>query len=120
MAKTILIIDDDQEIIDLLTVRFRAQGYAVIQAKDARTGLVEIEKNTPNLVVLDIMLPDIDGTKLCQMLKDDQRYQDLPIIIISGKKIEWIQTFLNKVRANAFFEKPFAAEELLKEVHRLI
>jgi len=82
MKKKILIIEDYKNIVEVLTMRLNAMGYAVISAKDGQEGLTLARKEKPDLIVLDVTLPKINGYKISRLLKFDSRYKDIPIIML--------------------------------------
>jgi DNA-binding response OmpR family regulator len=85
MSKTILLIDDEESILELLKHRISNAGYKVETASDGHEALTLARELNPDLIVLDIMLPGIDGYKICQMLKFDEAYQHIPIILLSAR-----------------------------------
>ncbi len=118
--RKILIVEDQPLISNMLKMRLEAFGYEVSTAGDGEEGVQKAYQERPELIILDIMLPRIDGYKVCQMLKSDPQYQEIPIILLSGRTPQEIEEVGKRVGANAFFSKPFEAEELLKTIKELI
>ena len=86
MKKKILIIEDYNNIVEILTMRLNAMGYEVISAKDGQEGLTLARKRKPDLIVLDVMLPKMNGYKISRLLKFDSRYKDIPIIMLTSRE----------------------------------
>ena len=92
--KKILFVDDEMDLVKLVSSRLLAGGYDVVTARDGREALDKIKKEKPELVILDLMLPKIDGHKVCALIKADTRYKKIPVIIlrlefiISGERIK--------------------------------
>ena len=86
MKKKILIIEDYNNIVEILTMRLSAMGYAVICAKDGQEGLTLARKEKPDLIVLDVMLPKMNGYKISRLLKFDSKYKDIPIIMLTSRE----------------------------------
>jgi len=84
----ILIIEDDRDIVEMLKYNLKDQGYETISALDGNEGLKLAKKEQPDLIILDIMLPFIDGFEVCRTLKKDQMTANIPIIILSAKSQE--------------------------------
>jgi len=76
--KKILIVDDERDLVETLTFRLEANDYQVIAAYDGQEGLDKARKEKPDLIILDLMLPKIDGYKVCRMLKFDENYRSSP------------------------------------------
>ncbi len=120
MAKKILIIEDEQPIINLLKIRLTANGYEVMFAKDGETGLKVAQEGQADLIILDLMLPGIDGYKICRMLKFDAKYKKIPIIILTAKGTDEDKLLGTKVGADAYITKPFEPETLLEKIKELL
>lgn len=118
--KKILIVEDQPLISNMLKMRLEAHQYEVHIAGDGEEGLKMAYQEKPELILLDIMLPRIDGYKVCQMLKSDPKCQEIPVILLSGRTPQEIEEVGKRVGANAFFSKPFEAEALLKKIEELI
>lgn len=118
--KKILIVEDQSVISNMLKMRLEANHYDVITAGDGEEGLEKARKENPHLIILDIMLPKMNGYKVCQLLKSDSRYRSIPIIISSGRTPQEIQKFGKEVGADAIVSKPFDAETLLSQIKELL
>jgi CheY-like chemotaxis protein len=118
--KRILIVEDQAVISNMLKMRLEANNYEVITAGDGEEGLEKAHKENPNLIILDIMLPKMNGYKVCQILKADPKYNTIPIIISSGRTPQEIRKVGKEMGADAFVSKPFEAEELLSKMKELL
>ena len=86
--KRILIVDDEDDIRNMLKFRMEATGYDVSEAADGQEGLDRARSSKPDLIILDLMLPKIDGFKVCRMLKFDEKHKDIPIIMFTARAQE--------------------------------
>jgi CheY-like chemotaxis protein len=118
--KRILIVEDQAVIVDMLRMRLEANNYEVITASDGQAGLDKAQKENPSLIILDVMLPKMNGYKVCQLLKTDPKYSAIPIIISSGRTPQEIKKVGQEVGADAYVSKPFEAEELLAKMKELL
>ncbi len=118
MAGRILIVDDDPSLLKVLSMRLERAGYEVDTAADGFAGLEKVRRDRPNLIILDLMLPEVDGCKVCRMLKFDHAYQNIPIIVLTVKNRPEDRLQTMEAGASAYFTKPYASEELLDEVDR--
>ena len=118
--KIILIVEDQAMIVNMLRMRLEANDYEVITAGDGQEGLEKAHKENPSLIILDIMLPKMNGYKVCQLLKSDPKYHHIPIIISSGRTPQEIRKVSKEVGADAYVNKPFQAEALLAKMKELL
>jgi CheY-like chemotaxis protein len=118
--KRILVVEDQAAIINMLRMRLEANNYEVITAGDGQEGLEKAHKENPSLIILDIMLPKMNGYKVCQLLKADPKYNTIPIIISSGRTPQEIKKVGQEVGADAYVSKPFEAEVLLSKMKELL
>jgi DNA-binding response OmpR family regulator len=119
-AQTILIVDDEEDIRAVLQARLETSGFQVRTASNGMDALDSIRSNPPDLVVLDIMLPDIDGFGVCALVKRDQRLSRIPIILLTARCQPRDRVTGAALGADAFLSKPFNADELLVEVRRVL
>ena len=122
MGKKILIVDDQPELLNLVKVRLEFHGYQVILHDSGRDAVKIIEKNCPDLVILDIMLPDKNGYDICYELKRNKDTSSIPVIIFTAKE-DWMAN-IGEVgsfaKADDYISKPFLAEVLLDKIERLL
>jgi CheY-like chemotaxis protein len=116
MSKKILIVDDEPNIVLSLDYLVRKKGYTPFIARNGSEALAIAQAEIPDLILLDIMMPDIDGYEVCQTLKKDPRFNDTKIIFLSAKsKKEDIEKGL-QMGADKYFTKPFSTKQLLQEM----
>src|SRR5687767_10922028 len=115
----VLVVDDDPVICDMVASTLAEHGYATRRASDGREALYLIDRETPDVVLLDVRLPDISGYQLCRRLRDD--YGDsMGIVLVSGERMESFDRVAGLLLgADDYVLKPFAIDELLARVHRL-
>ncbi|MFH1359952.1 MAG: response regulator [Candidatus Omnitrophota bacterium] len=114
MNKKILIIDDDPTVVKLIKTRLEANGYGAIVAKDGREGLHQAKTHKPDLILLDVLMPDIDGYTLVKELKKDEELRTIPVIIITIK--EQLQDLFKQEGVKDYLVKPINTQELLAKV----
>jgi DNA-binding response OmpR family regulator len=116
MRKNILIVEDEADIIEVLRYYLERENYRVHVAPDGFAGLEIAEKVVPNLIILDLMLPRLDGTEVCKRLKGDERLRDIPIIMLTAKAEESDKIKGLETGADDYVTKPFSAKELMARV----
>lgn len=117
--KKILIVEDQSAISNMLKMRLEANQYEVILAQDGEEGLEKARRENPSLILLDIMLPKMNGYQVCQVLKSDPQYASIPIILSSGRTPQEIKKVGKEIGADAFISKPYEAEVLLGKIREL-
>ncbi|MFA5164896.1 MAG: response regulator [Candidatus Omnitrophota bacterium] len=118
--KKILLVDDEEDVLRTVGFRLQASGYEVVTASDGMEGLEKAHSEKPDLVILDLMLPKMDGYKVCAFLKKDTRYKDIPIIMFTAKGGDLDKKLGLEVGADAYVMKPFEPPELVKTVEELL
>lgn len=116
----ILIIDDSPLITDMTKEMLEAGGYQVIIANDGMAGLEKAREEKPNLILLDVMMPKMDGFQVCRMLKFDEDYKDIPIIMLTARGQAKDKEMGTQVGANDFITKPYQPEDLLAKVKKYL
>ncbi len=116
----ILIVDDEEDIRAVLQARLETAGYEVRSAETGMEALERIRTDPPDLIVLDLMLPGIDGFGVCAMVKRDQRFSKIPIIMLTARSQPQDRSTGAALGADAFLTKPFRADELLTQIHLLL
>lgn len=120
VKKKILIVDDEPGMVDAIRMRLEANNYDVIIARDGGEGLIKARAENPDLVILDVMLPNMDGFMVCRMLKFDEKYSHIPVVMLTARTQDSDAKKGKEVGADAYVKKPFKAEELLKTISNLI
>lgn len=120
MAKRILLVDDEKDLVETVVFRLEANNYEVITACDGQEGLDKAKKEKPDLIILDLMLPKMDGYKVCGLLKADVRYNKVPIIMFSARAQESDEKMGKEAGADAYITKPFEAQALLSKIKELL
>lgn len=118
--KKILLVDDEPDLAQLVSLRLKAAGYEVQVAYDGQQAIDQVKKSRPDLVILDLMLPKIDGYKVCRLLKFDERTRTLPILIFTARAQVEDVTLATECGADAYLTKPFDAEALLSKLAELL
>lgn len=114
--KKILIIEDDDHIIELLKFNVENNGYEVSIAMDGHEGLNKAINELPDLILLDLMLPGIDGIDICNKLKNKDRTKDIPIIMLTAKGHETDKILGLEIGADDYMTKPFSVRELMTRI----
>jgi DNA-binding response OmpR family regulator len=118
--KKILLVDDEQDMVYAVKMQLEANGFRVLTAKDGQEGLDKARKENPDLIILDLMLPRIDGYKVCRMLKFDEKYKNIPVIIYTARAQEADEKLGYEVGADAYLTKPFDPKKLLAKINELL
>jgi len=116
----LLVVEDEGELLEFLKMRLEANGYEVIGACDGKEGFEKAVKEKPDLILLDLMLPKVDGYWVCNLLKKDKRYDMIPIIILTAKSGAEHSKLAKECGADFYMTKPFEIEELLSKIASLI
>ncbi|HTL47336.1 MAG TPA: response regulator [Verrucomicrobiae bacterium] len=118
--KKILLTDDEPNIVKVVSARLKAHNYEVIPAYDGESALDAVYREKPDLILLDIMLPKLDGYKVCQKLKSDPKWKEVPIILFSAKTQAADKQTGREYGADAYIAKPFQPEQLLETIKYLL
>ena len=116
----ILLVEDEEDLVQTMLIQLKAAGYEVIVARDGLEGLDKAKKEKPDLIILDLMLPKIDGYKVCAMLKFNTDYQNIPVIIFTARAGEADKKMGTDVKADAYITKPFEPQALLSKIEDLL
>ncbi len=119
-GKKVLVIDDDRGIVQLFQSRLKADGYEVVIAFDGLSGIAKVEQERPDLITLDVMMPEVNGYSVCGFLKSHQRYRSIPIIMVTVRSGKNDREFDESVRPEAYMTKPVNMDEFLGKVEELI
>ena len=117
MEGTILVVDDDRKIVDLLSLYLTRDGFKVLPAYDGERALAVARRMRPDLIILDLMLPGLDGTDVCKTLKAESQ---VPIIMLTARRTEDDKLLGLELGADDYVTKPYNARELLARVHAVL
>jgi DNA-binding response OmpR family regulator len=120
MGKKILVVDDEKDLVETISFRLKANGYTVVTAYDGLEAIDLARRDRPDLIILDLMLPKMDGYKVCALLKRDARYAAIPIIIFTARAQDEDISMGKEMGADAYLTKPFAPEALLNKISELL
>lgn len=116
MGKTIAVLDDEADIVELISVHLKKSGFKVREFLDVKSFFDSIDKETPDLVILDLMLPDADGFEICRYLRTKDKFSTLPIIMLTAKGEETDKVLGLELGADDYITKPFSPRELVARV----
>ncbi|AEM78994.1 two-component system, OmpR family, alkaline phosphatase synthesis response regulator PhoP [Thermoanaerobacter thermohydrosulfuricus] len=120
MAHTVLVIEDEIHILELLRYNLEAAGYKVITSENGKEGLDKALEGKPDLVILDLMLPDVDGLEICKILKKNDETKNIPIIMLTAKSEEFDKVLGLELGADDYITKPFSVRELLARIKAVL
>jgi two-component system phosphate regulon response regulator PhoB len=118
--KTILVVDDEKDIVDLLRYHLEQAGFLVASAPDGSSGLQKARQGPPSLVILDLMLPGMDGKDLCRALKADPQTMSIPVLMLTARTDEIDRIIGFELGAEDYVTKPFSPRELVLRVKAII
>jgi two-component system alkaline phosphatase synthesis response regulator PhoP len=118
--KRILVVDDEGEMVKAIQIRLERADYEVLVACDGMEALDKAHREKPDLIILDLMLPKIDGYKICRMLKFDKKYKKIPIVMLTARARESDEKLGLETGADAYITKPFQHEVVLAKIKELL
>ena len=116
----IIVVEDESDILDVIEYNLTREGYRVKGFRDGERGLEAIQNENPQLVLLDLMLPGIDGIEICKKVKEDSLTRDIPVIMITAKTEESDVVLGLGVGADDYVSKPFSPKELVARVKAVL
>lgn len=120
MAEKILVVDDDPGVQRFLKHALENEGYQVLSAENGLTGLLCAQQERPDLTVLDVMLPGLDGLEVCHRLKSDEATAKLPVLMLSAKMCETDRDAGDRVGADRYLVKPVNLAEFLETIKEML
>ncbi len=120
MAKLIAVVDDEEDIVDLITYNLEKENFKVEPFYDGESILEYTKTNKPDLIVLDLMLPGIDGLEVCKFLKQDEATKTIPIIMLTAKGTETDKVVGLELGADDYLVKPFSPRELVARIKTVL
>src|SRR5579872_968130 len=118
--KRVLLIEDDRDIVELVRYNLEREGFQVAAATDGATGLVQVRKSPPDMLLLDLMLPKLSGLEICRDIRRDQALNRLPILMLTARGEEADRVVGLEMGADDYVTKPFSPRELLARVKALL
>jgi two-component system alkaline phosphatase synthesis response regulator PhoP len=119
-SQTILIVDDEQDLLDLLEYNLEQEGFETVLARDGEEGLRKAREDPPDLVILDIMMPEMDGWEVCRRLREDASLRTLPILMLTARGEDEDHVRGLDVGADIYISKPVAVPVLISQVEALL
>jgi two-component system alkaline phosphatase synthesis response regulator PhoP len=120
LKKKIVVVEDEPDILEVLSYNLKREGFEVTTALDGARGLELVEKNSPDLVVLDLMRPGIDGLEICQRIKNNKKLSHIPVIMVTAKGEESDVVLGLGIGADDYIAKPFSPRELIARVKAVL
>ena len=118
--KRILIIEDNPAFLKILKIRLETEGYTVLTAGDGLSGLSAARGEIPDLVITDLMLPSIDGHKVCRLIKRDRTLQHIPVVVLTSRDLDEDAELAKQSHADAFIPKTTRAEIIIDVIDQLL
>jgi two-component system response regulator MprA len=120
ISAPVLVIDDEESIIDLIRLGLKYEGFEVVDASDGEEGIAAAQRTNPVFIILDWMLPDMDGLEVCRRLRSNPTTRDIPILLLTakgevGSRVEGLNT-----GADDYLTKPFSFEELVARIRAIL
>lgn len=120
MPKKILIVEDESYLVELLTVRLVKEGFEVISASNGEEAIEKVGETTPNLVIMDIMMPKMNGYQATRKIKENPATKHIPVIMLSAKGLESDRTWGLSSGADDYVTKPYEFSTLLEKMNKLL
>jgi DNA-binding response OmpR family regulator len=118
--KRILIVDDEPDLLETVQINLEIEGYECLVAYDGFRGFERARKEKPDLIILDVMLPGMNGYKVCRLLKFDEKYKHIPIIMLTAEAQDKDRQTGQETGADFYMTKPFSADKLLAKVREYL
>jgi DNA-binding response OmpR family regulator len=120
VQRKILIVEDEESLLKLESILLATRGYLVKGVTDGLSALKEVETDRPDLVLLDIMMPGIDGFEVCRRIKENSLTRDIPVVMLTAKKSSADQSRGLAVGADAYITKPFKSGKIVETIEGLL
>lgn len=120
MTKKILIVDDEKDIVETLSFMLKSKGFETITAYDGEEGLKKAKDEAPDIIILDVMMPKINGYKICRLLKYDAKYKNIPIIMVTARSQDTDKLIGEETGADEYITKPFEFSEVIETIEKYL
>lgn len=118
--KKILVIDDEEDMLKLLKMRFEQENFQVVTATDGVLGIKAAEQESPDLIILDIMMPNMDGYTCLKEIRKLPKIKDVPVVVLSGKEEEKVRDLFAFQKISGYIEKPFELDDMVAKVREVL
>jgi twitching motility two-component system response regulator PilG len=118
--KRILVVEDEESLLKLESILLTSKGYSVTGVMDGKAALASISADRPDLVILDVMLPGIDGFEVCRQIKGNVGTRDIPVVMLTAKKSANDVALGSQVGADAYLTKPFKSAQVMEVIGSLL
>ncbi len=115
-TRKILVVDDEVDLVETVRFPLEMEGFSVLVSYNGEDALNQARKEKPDLIILDLMLPKLDGYKVCRLLKFDERYKHIPILMLTAKTQEKDKILGKETGADEYITKPFEMNYLMEKV----
>ncbi|MDD5432237.1 MAG: response regulator [Candidatus Omnitrophica bacterium] len=119
MKTKVMIIEDEVDLCSLLALDLKEKGFDVISANDGLSGLEKVKAEKPDIVILDLILPELSGEEVCKEIRKDDSVCSTPILMLTAKNADVDKVIGKVIGANAYFTKPFDSGELFDQIKKL-
>ncbi|TGU73924.1 response regulator [Geomonas terrae] len=116
----ILVVEDEESLLKLESILFTSKGYQVTGVRGGKEALASIAEQAPDIIVLDLMLPDMDGFEVCRHIKENEATRAIPVVMLTAKKSSRDLEHGKQVGANAYITKPFKSIKVLEVIEELL
>ncbi len=120
LKNKILIVEDEESLLKLESILLSSKGYNVTGVMDGKAALKEVQLNRPDLVILDIMLPEMDGFEVCRQIKQNPETSNIPVVMLTAKKNSQDLARGQEVGSDAYITKPFKSSKVLDTIQELL
>ena len=118
--KTALIVEDSEALANMLSFLFMSRGIEVITAINGKKAMEQIKESAPDIIITDLMMPEMDGVELCKAVKNDVELKHIPIIVVSALSSEKNKDQLLSLGVDDYFQKPFQSSELIAAAEKAL
>ena len=118
--KKILIIDDEEDIRKMLKIRLEQEGCTIVQANDGDVGAKTAEQEVPDMIIMDIMMPNADGYSCLKEVRSLPKTKDIPVLMLSGKEEEKVRDLFAFQKISGYIEKPFELDDLVMKIREIL
>ncbi len=118
--KKILVVEDDDDIAEELEARLSLEGYCVLRAENGKTGVEKARTEKPDLIIMDVTMPKLDGHEACKILKADDAFKTIPILFLTARPLMADSEKAFELGASDFLKKPYTNDQLIAKIHKYI